>query len=146
MTATDSPQPIGVVVATHGDMARALIASAEMIVGAQDNVVAVCLEHQDSLESFHAALNAAIRQAERGAGVLVLIDLFGGTPGNAASLSAHEQQLHVVSGVNLPMLLEVFLSRTTMSPAALAAHALESGKAGIVDIAAKVREQGRLRK
>ena len=141
MNAGDESQPVGIVIATHGDLARAFIRSAEMIVGAQDNVVTLCLDQKDNLETFHAALDAAVEQAEHGAGVLVLIDLFGGTPGNAASLSVHPRKLHVVSGVNLPMLLEVLLSRNAMSPEALAAHALESGRAGIIDIAAKVREQ-----
>jgi len=143
MTKADSSQPVGIIVATHGELSQALVATAEMIVGTQGNVTAVCLSPQDSPETFQEALDSAIRLANTGTGVVVLIDLFGGTPGNAASLAALRGSLHVISGVNLPMLIEVLLSRQGMSAEELAAHALESGKAGIIDIAARVREQQR---
>jgi PTS system mannose-specific IIA component len=139
MNAPSSAQPVGVVIATHGRLSHALLNSAEMIVGKQDGVATVSLEPQDTLETFQAALNAAIDQVNRGAGVLVLIDLFGGTPGNATALRIGQGELPAVSGVNLPMLLEVFLARSTLAADALAALALESGAKGIVDITAKVR-------
>jgi mannose/fructose/sorbose-specific phosphotransferase system IIA component len=141
MTEMDSAKPVGIVIATHGDLARALVSSAEMIVGAHSQVVTVSLSQHDSPETFQAALDAAIDQADAGRGVLVLIDLFGGTPGNAASISIQRRKLHVVSGVNLPMLLEVLLSRSVMSAEELTAHALQSGKTGIVDIVARIQEQ-----
>lgn len=143
MTAKSSQAVVGVVVATHGELARALIASAEMIAGAQENVMAVCLSQNDSPETFQASLNAAIDRVDAGAGVLILIDLFGGTPGNSASLATYQRKLHVVAGANLPMLIEVLLARKSMASEALAVHALESGKAGIIDIAARVRDQKR---
>ncbi|HLF28900.1 MAG TPA: PTS fructose transporter subunit IIA [Anaerolineae bacterium] len=140
MNANELPPPVGVVIASHGGLARALLASTEMIVGAQEAVATVCLEPQDNLETFHAALSAAIDQTERGSGVLVLIDLFGGTPGHAAALCIRERERPIVSGVNLPMLLEVLLARWARSPEALSALALASGAKGIVDITAKIRE------
>ena len=143
MTAADNARPAGIVVATHGELARALIASAEMIVGVQENVVPVCLSQEDSPETFQQRLKTAIQRVDSGAGVLILIDLFGGTPGNSAALAVYQSDLQVVSGVNLPMLIEVLLSRQSQSPKELAAHAMESGKIGIVDITAKVREQMR---
>ncbi len=139
--ASEQAPPVGIVIASHGGLARALLSSAEMIVGAQDNVATVCLEAQDSPESFQAALSATIEQADRGTGVVALIDLFGGTPGNAAALCLGEREIPIVSGVNLPMLLEVLLSRTALSPEALAALALESGAKGIVDVTARLFAQ-----
>lgn len=131
---------VGVVVASHGDLAEALIRSAEMIVGEQENVIAVGLDPKDNLDTLHATLDAAIEKVDRGAGAILLIDLFGGTPGNAATLSIGQRKLPAVSGVNLPMLLEVLISRQNMSLEALSTHALASGVTGIVDIAARLRE------
>jgi PTS system mannose-specific IIA component len=139
MNSHDPSAPVGIVIASHGDLARAILNSAEMIVGEQDNVVAVCLGPDDNLDSFHASLTTAIEQADGGAGVVVLIDLFGGTPGNAAALCLSQRELPIVSGVNLPMLLEVLLSRSALLPEALAAHALNSGAKGIVDITTKFK-------
>ena len=143
MSPNDQRRPVGIVIASHGDLAGALLASAELIVGAQEHVTTACLGPQDNLETFHATLNTAIDQADGGAGVVVLIDLFGGTPGNAAALCAgqHAAPLPIVSGVNLPMLLEVLLSRNDTTPQDLAAHAIDTGHRGIVDVTAKLLDQ-----
>ena len=136
---------IGIVVASHGDLSRALIHSAEMIVGPQEHVEAVCLDPQDTLETYLSALQAAINQADSGDGVLVLIDLFGGTPGNAAALGLSQQSYAVVSGVNLPMVLEVMMARSDgLSSADLAALALQAGNDGIIDVGARLEARQRL--
>lgn len=141
MGSDDDSASVGVVIAAHGDLAHALRQSAEMIVGAQDGVVTVALNPQDNLDSLQATIREAIDRADAGAGVIILIDLFGGTPGNAAALCLSQRELPIVSGVNLPMLLEVLLSRSAMSPEALAELALASGNQGIVDITAKLKAQ-----
>ncbi len=141
MNPSDAPPSVGIVIAAHGDLAHALRQSAEMILGAQDGVVTVALNPQDNLDNLQATIREAIDQADSGVGVIVLIDLFGGTPGNAAALCLAERDLPIVSGVNLPMLLEVMLSRNSFSPAELAALALESGANGIVNVTARVHEQ-----
>ena len=135
------PPPVGIVIAAHGDLARALRDSAEMIVGAHDDVVTVSLEPQDNLETCQAALSAAIDTADRGAGAIVLVDLFGGTPSNAAALCLRQRRSEIVSGVNLPMLLEVLLRRSGLTAEALATLASESGVKGIVDVAARMRAE-----
>ena len=133
---------IGVVIASHGDLARALVRSAEMIVGAQEGVATVCLEPSDNLETFHAALCAAVDRIRTDAGVVVFIDLFGGTPANAAVLGLRERSYPVVSGVNLPMLLEVFVSRDGgLSAQELAEIALQSGQSSIIDVSARFAAQ-----
>lgn len=132
----------GVVVASHGDLARALINSAQLIVGEQDNIVAVCLDPQDNLEACFDALCCAIDQVQTDAGVMVLIDLFGGTPGNAAALGLRERSHPVVAGVNLPMLLEVMLSRSSgLSEAELTEVALQAGQSSIIDVRARLEAQ-----
>ncbi|MBI1801682.1 MAG: PTS sugar transporter subunit IIA [Chloroflexi bacterium] len=136
------PAPVGLVIASHGDLSRALLNTAEMIVGPQDGVQAVCLHPQDSLEHCHRSLQEAIGQVDRGGGVLVLIDLFGGTPGNAAALGLRERWYPVVAGVNLPMLLEVLMNRDgSLSAAELSALALQAGQAGLIDVSARLQAQ-----
>jgi mannose/fructose/sorbose-specific phosphotransferase system IIA component len=134
--------PIGIVVASHCDFAKAIIASAEMIAGAQENVTAVCLSLDDNLESCREAIQAAIRQVDLGRGVLVLIDLFGGTPCNAAALSLRDYCCPVVAGVNLPMLIEVVTSRDSVaSVEELAALAVTAGRASILDVGARLKDR-----
>jgi mannose/fructose/sorbose-specific phosphotransferase system IIA component len=133
---------IGIVVASHGALAQALINSAEMIVGAQDNVATVCLDPKDNLEACHNRLCTAIDQVQTEAGVLALIDLFGGTPGNAALLGLRERTYHVVAGVNLPMLLEVLMSRNSgVSVKELTDIALQAGQNSIIDVSARFEAQ-----
>ena len=127
---------IGVVITAHGDLAVALLRAAELIVGPQAGVAAVCLDPQDGPESHAAALQAALEQVDCGAGVLVLTDLFGGTPANTAALGLGQGALVVLCGVNLPMLLEVLTRRDEVSLPALAAAALRAGRTGIIDAAA----------
>ena len=96
----------------------------------------MCSIASDSPETHRAQLEAALTQAEGGAGVLVLADLFGGTPSNIASLSLERAERAVVTGVNLPMLLEALMRRDELALAALALAALQAGRAGIVDAGA----------
>jgi PTS system mannose-specific IIA component len=136
---------IGIVVASHGDLSRALIHSVEMIVGSQAHVEAVCLDPKDTLETCQSALQAAIDQADSGDGVLVLIDLFGGTPSNAAALGLSQRSYAVVTGVNLPMILEVMMvRRDDLSITDLAALALQAGYNGIIDVGTRLEAQQHL--
>jgi mannose/fructose/sorbose-specific phosphotransferase system IIA component len=133
---------MGIVVASHGDLASALISSAEMIIGSQENVAAVCLDPKDNLEACHNALCAAIDQVQTDAGVIVLIDLFGGTPANAAVLGLRERSYPIVAGVNLPMLLEVLMSRQGgLSAKELTEVALQAGQDSIIDVGARFEAQ-----
>lgn len=140
MSKLDQEQLIGIVISSHGGLAQALLDSAEMIIGEQDNVVAVSLDPQDNLDTLQAALNAAVDEADRGLGVIILIDLFGGTPGHAAALCVGRRKLPAVSGVNLPMLLEIIMSRRILSLDELSKRGLKSGTEGVVDIALRVHE------
>lgn len=100
---------IGVVVCTHGDLADALLDTTRMIVGEFPQAAAVAVRRGDSIEHVLERLRTAIAEVDSGGGVLILCDMFGGTPSNL-SLS-FLSQVEVVTGVNLPMLLKLFTTR-----------------------------------
>ncbi len=103
---------VGLVVATHGALAQELINTAEGIVGPVERVAAVSVDAHTSVEDARARLATAIHKVGAdGEGVLVLTDMFGGTPANLA-LTFLEEQIEVVTGVNLPMLLKLATTRT----------------------------------
>jgi PTS system mannose-specific IIA component len=102
---------VGLVVATHGELAAELLRTAEGIVGPVERAVAVSVDAHTSVEEARARLATAIHKVGTdGEGVLVLTDMFGGTPANLA-LTFLEEQIEVVTGVNLPMLLKLSTSR-----------------------------------
>lgn len=101
---------VGLVVATHGKLAEEIIRTAEGIVGPLEQCEAVSIEAGSSVEEARALLGEAIRRADAGDGVLVLTDMFGGTPANLA-LTFLDEKLEVVTGVNLPMILKLATAR-----------------------------------
>lgn len=135
---------IGVVIVAHGDLSTALISSAELILGAQENVVGVRLTPQDNLDTCLCSLGEGLTQVDSSEGVLILVDLFGGTPCNAAALSARDRSFPIVSGVNLPMLLEVLTNRDCgLSPEELAGLAIQAGQSSILDVSAQLKPKAR---
>jgi len=133
---------IGIVLAAHGPLPDALLESARMIAGEFEQVSTVSLMPGDSLEGLVERLRLAADEVNSGDGVLILIDLFGGTPSNAATLVT--QQLagtYAASGVNVPMLLETLLTRPhAVDAKSLAETAVNSGSAGVVNIVARFNE------
>lgn len=127
---------IGLVVVAHGPLPEALLESAAMIVGEFEQIARLSLMPGDSLEGLIDRLQAAAEEVDSGDGVLILLDLFGGTPSNAATLITQQRQnTYAISGVNVPMLLEVLLSRQYQEDAkSLAETAFASGNQGIVNI------------
>jgi PTS system mannose-specific IIA component len=101
---------VGIVVATHGRLAEELLSTAQGIVGPRERVAAVSVDARTSVEDARARLGEAIRQVDVGDGVLVLTDMFGGTPANLA-LTFLEERIEVVTGVNLPMLMKLGSAR-----------------------------------
>jgi PTS system mannose-specific IIA component len=103
---------VGLVVATHGELAAELLRTAEGIVGPVSLAAAVSVDARTSVEEARARLATAIHKVGGdGEGVLVLTDMFGGTPANLA-LTFLEEQIEVVTGVNLPMLLKLATTRS----------------------------------
>jgi PTS system mannose-specific IIA component len=102
---------IGIVIVTHGKLGQAMLQTAEMIVGHQRNVHAVALDPDTNLDWLQGEIEKVVRLSDEGQGVLIMVDLFGGTPANAAAASMRWPQYECLCGVNLPMLLEALLAR-----------------------------------
>jgi PTS system mannose-specific IIA component len=101
---------VGVVLATHGRLAEELLRAAEQICGPVENCRAITLSATTALEEAREALAGAIGEVEQGQGVLVLTDMFGGTPSNLA-LTFIDERVEVVTGVNLPMMMKLTTAR-----------------------------------
>jgi PTS system mannose-specific IIA component len=114
---------IGVVVATHGKLADELLRSAEGIVGRLEQSVALTIDAQLSMEEARSRLGKAIAGVETGDGVLILTDMFGGTPANLA-LTFLDARVEVVTGVNLPMVVKLSTLRAESKPLAALAEAI----------------------
>ncbi len=127
---------IGIVLAAHGPLPGAFLESTSMILGELPQVASISLMPGDSLEGLVDRLRVAVNEVNTGDGVLVLLDMFGGTPANAAAFLAQQtNDLCAVTGMNLPMLLETFLARmSTDRLESLAETAFSAGQAGIMDI------------
>jgi len=127
---------IGIVLAAHGPLPGAFLESTQMILGELPQVASISLMPGDSLEGLVDRLQAAVHGVNTGDGVLILLDMFGGTPANATTfLTQQANDLRAVTGANLPMLLETFLARmNTNRLESLAEMAFSGGQAGIVDI------------
>lgn len=119
---------IGGVIVTHGQVANELLAATETIVGELSHIVAVSIGWHDDVELAKDAIQRAINRVSTGAGVLVLTDMFGGTPTNIAAMFLKDAEVEMVTGVNLPMIIK------------LASH---SGDAPLAELAREVEEQGK---
>lgn len=126
---------IGVLIVTHGHLGNELLNVAEMMFGPQEAAAAVSLAAGDSVEGFQARLAAALGALPDGE-TLILADLFGGTPANAAARLVRAGRCHLVAGVSLPMLLEVLGSRSGRGLADLTALAAAAGRAAVTALSA----------
>jgi PTS system mannose-specific IIA component len=124
---------VGIVIVSHGDMAGGLVDAARMIAGEQEGIATVSLREMDALQGLVERVAAAIQEVDSGDGVVVLVDLFGGSPFNASARLAMQgdHKIEVVSGVNLPMLVELAVQRETRDLEQLLDIALQAGTSGI---------------
>ena len=104
---TTGDRSLGVVVVTHGQLASELLNAAEMIVGDLPGFAAVSIGWQDPVDVAREAIERAIARVDRGAGVLLLTDMFGGTPSNLGLTFLEKDRIEVITGVNLPMLIKL---------------------------------------
>jgi PTS system mannose-specific IIA component len=98
---------IGMVLVTHGRLAAEFIAALEHVVGAQKQVAAICIGAEDDMEARRQDILRRISEVDTGDGVVLLTDMFGGTPSNLAISVMDRPQVEVVAGVNLPMLIKL---------------------------------------
>jgi PTS system mannose-specific IIA component len=122
---------IGVLITTHGNLGSELIRAAELIKGQLKGVGCVSVDHTKGMEEIKKEINTAIKKLDQGQGVLVLTDLFGGTPSNISLSFLKEGKLEVVTGVNLPMLLKISDSRGGMKLKEFASYLKNYGKKNI---------------
>ena len=119
---------IGLVLVTHGRLAAEFIVAMEHVVGPQERIVPVCIGPDDDIEARREEISAAIAEVDDGGGVIVLTDLFGGTPSNLAISLMKTEKIEVIAGVNLPMLIRLEGARKTMDVRAAVAAAREAGR------------------
>ncbi len=122
---------IGVLITTHGNLGNELIVAAESIKGKLDGVMHVCVEQTKGVEDMKKEIQNAIKKLDKGRGVLILTDLFGGTPSNISLSFLKENKVEVVTGVNLPMLLKLSDVKEETTLAEFACFIKEYGKKNI---------------
>ena len=119
---------IGLVLVTHGGLAVELISAMEHVVGPQENTAAVCIGPDDDMERRRADIQKAVSSVETGEGVIILTDMFGGTPSNLAISIMEAKSIEVIAGVNLPILVKLASIRSTLDLQSAIAKAEEAGR------------------
>ena len=119
---------IGLVLVTHGRLADELINALEHVVGSQKNIASVCIGPDDDMERRRSDMLKSVEKVNDGAGVVVLTDMFGGTPSNLAISIMDKVPIEVIAGVNLPMLVKLASIRKTLNLGEAVARAQEAGK------------------
>ena len=118
---------IGLVLVTHAGLARELLTASEMIVGKLDMAETVGIQQDDPVEGIREAIAGAIEKVNA-AGVIIMTDMFGGTPSNMSLSFLEDDRVEVLTGVNLPMVIK---------------FAAERGKRGVAELAGLLKECGR---
>ena len=119
---------IGVVVVSHGRLADEFVAAAEHVLGPQEQMRAVAIGPNDDMEERRTDIIDAVRAVERGDGVVILTDMFGGTPSNLAISVINQVKIEVIAGVNLPMLIKLAEVRGKLQLADAALAAQDAGR------------------
>lgn len=131
---------IGLVIVTHGRLGEELINALQHVVGKQDNITAVCIGPDDDMEQRRTQILERVANAEEGNGVILLTDMFGGTPSNLAISVLDKANVEVIAGVNLPMLIKLASVRFTESIEEAAQSAQEAGRK-YINIASRLLTQ-----
>jgi PTS system mannose-specific IIA component len=131
---------IGMVLVTHGRLADELVAALEHVVGPQPNVSTVCIGPEDDMEQRRRDILESVGKVDDGAGVVVLTDMFGGTPSNLAISIMDKAKVEVIAGVNLPMLIKLASVRHHETLADAVASAQEAGRK-YINVASRLLSQ-----
>ena len=122
---------IGMVLVTHGRLAAEFVAALEHVVGPQRNIAAVCIGPDDDMEKRRQDILRCVAEVDAGEGVVLLTDMFGGTPSNLAISVMDKAKIEVIAGINLPMLIKLASLRTSSDLLAVAKEMREHGRAAI---------------
>ena len=129
-------KPVGVVVVTHGRLAEELVAAVRVIVGSSEHLRALSIGWNDDVDAARELVKAAIAEEDRGRGVLVLTDMFGGTPTNISLSFLASDKVEIVTGVNLPMLVKCANLAQELSKdlglRAIAERVAEKGRSSVI--------------
>ncbi|MEN6616309.1 MAG: PTS sugar transporter subunit IIA [Syntrophorhabdus sp.] len=121
----------GLIVVAHFNLGREMVAATELIVGKQEQFTAVDIFPDDQVEKIKEKIVAALKQTDTGDGVIILTDMFGGTPSNISLSFLEEDKVEVVAGVNLPMLIKLVTYREDRPIDELAAFITQYGQKNI---------------
>ena len=133
---------IGLILVTHGKLASEFLVALEHVVGSQKNVATICIGPHDDMEARRNEIAAAIQTVDTGKGVIILSDLFGGTPSNLAISLLDSGRVEVIAGVNLPMLIRLDSARKNLDVKEAVATAREAGRK-YISVASEVLEASR---
>jgi len=129
---------VGMLIVTHGRLGEGLLDAMQMIAGPQEKVDFVSLKEGDSIDELKERILSAVKMLDDGSGVLVFVDMFGASPSNAAAYLLNEN-VEVITGVNLPMLLEIVSFRESSSLQELSANAMAAGVESIKNLTQLLR-------
>ncbi len=119
---------IGLVIVTHGRLAAEFLSAMEHVVGRQRAVEAICIGPEDDMEQRRHDILEAVDRVDSGDGVILLTDMFGGTPSNLAISVMEQTRAEVIAGLNLPMLIKLASIRGREDLQTCVAHAQDAGK------------------
>ena len=122
---------IGLILVTHGKLAEEFVAAMSHVVGQQEAIAAISIGPEDNMERRRADIGAAVKQVDSGAGVIILTDLFGGTPSNLAISLMKKGKVEVIAGINLPMLIRLAKARSCMPLEQAVVAARDAGRSYI---------------
>ncbi len=133
---------IGLVLVTHGRLAEEFISVMEHIVGPQKQIASVCMAPDDDLEKKRQEIIQKVKDVDSGKGVLILTDMFGGTPSNLAISITEDKKVEALAGINLPMLIKLASARQTESLSQAALSGQEAGRKYINAASALLQQTG----
>src|SRR6266704_4737498 len=133
---------IGMVLVTHGRLAAEFIAALEHVVGPQTHIAAVCIGPEDDMEQRRADILDSVRTVDSGEGVVLLTDMFGGTPSNLAISVMDRAKIEVIAGINLPMLIKLASLRQSETLVDAVRGAQEAGRK-YINVASQLRTDAR---
>ena len=119
---------IGIVIVTHADLAKEFIKALENVVGKQKLLRAVCINPNDDMDKKRIEIIECVHAVNKGEGVIIATDMFGGTPSNLAISNLKENEIEVVAGVNLPMLIKMVSDRKKIKLNELVKISQDSGR------------------
>jgi PTS system mannose-specific IIA component len=132
---------VGGVIVSHGQLATELLAAAETVVGDLSHIAAVSIGWHDDVEAASSEVERAIKQVSQGSGVVLMTDMFGGTPTNISAMFIKDGEVELVTGVNLPMVIKLASQNKETTLADLSRAIEDQGKQSIYRTGALLEPQ-----